>query len=157
MLGSRLQSVWSTIFFGLVRPNTAARRTANIQSSPVRGRTGLCRTLVNLAFKATGQANGGETQLQLWHHRIAHLGIASLKALPHGLHYSSMTCYSGSPMMTRMKCNISLVLLSHCTCTDLHLFLLSSLQSPLLLYHTCTIQYTSLPSYSSPFTTRWSQ
>jgi len=34
------------------------------------------------ALKATGQANGGETQLRLWHRRIAHLGIASLKALP---------------------------------------------------------------------------
>ena len=34
------------------------------------------------AFKVTGQANGGASQLQLWHRRIAHLGLDSLKALP---------------------------------------------------------------------------
>jgi len=33
------------------------------------------------AFKATGQANEGETQLCLWHRRFARLGNASLKAL----------------------------------------------------------------------------
>jgi hypothetical protein len=33
----RLQSVQSTVFFGLVRPNTTRGRTAKIQSSPVRG------------------------------------------------------------------------------------------------------------------------
>jgi len=34
------------------------------------------------AFKVTGQANGGESQLQLWYYRIAHLGLDSLKVLP---------------------------------------------------------------------------
>jgi len=34
------------------------------------------------AFKVTGQANGGANQLQLWHRRITHLGLDSLKALP---------------------------------------------------------------------------
>ena len=46
-------------------------------------------------------------------------------------------------------CNISLVLLSHCPCTDLHpLFLLLSLQPPLLLHY--TVSYNISPHHYIP-------
>ena len=36
---------------------------------------GIGPELSTSAFKATGQANGGGTQLRLWHRRIAHLEL----------------------------------------------------------------------------------